>query len=224
MDDADKPNEDTALTTSAFGHLEQTLASLPAIPGLGFFARDCAANKTLFNDVARALLALSESPKVVGYEQLIRSIHEQDRTVFVTRSQAALYHEGGYTDLIYQSDAKPPQIRWLAESASVISRDEIGNPLLVVGTLRDITAQRERERDLFFALDTAYGTLEKLYQGTYAMAKTVREQFAHISAAEREAATGSSRLRAERQSAYEAHLRCWTICWRLRRSMPSSFN
>ena len=206
MDHADKANEDSALTTSALGHLEQTLAGLPAIPGLGFFARDCAVNKTLFNDYARELLALSASTKAVGFEHLIRLVCEQDRDVFVTRSQAALYQNGGYSELIYQSDAKSSRVRCLAESATVISRDEAGNPLLVVGALRDITAQHERERDLFFALDSAYGALEKLYQGAYAMAKTVREQFSRAAGAVPvpEAVTGSSPLFAKQQSAYDA--------------------
>ena len=55
MDKVDHGHKDAAIDIDRVAALERTLAGVPVLPNLGVFARDCAANITLFNDWALTL-------------------------------------------------------------------------------------------------------------------------------------------------------------------------
>ncbi len=122
---------------------------------LGFWDVNLQTGETVVNKRWSEMLGYLQDEVERTRETWANSIHPDDRERILKLGHD--YREGRKPDYDaeYRAVTKQGNIVWQATKGAVVSRDEHGNPLRMVGTVMDITERKIMETELFKAKEAA---------------------------------------------------------------------
>lgn len=122
---------------------------------LGFWDVNLQTGETVVNRRWAEMLGYSPGELELTRETWANTIHPEDRERILKVGRD--YRAGRIPDYEaeYRSVTKQDDVVWLATKGAIVSRDEGGAPVRMVGTVMDITERKKMETELFKAKDAA---------------------------------------------------------------------
>ena len=113
---------------------------------MGTWQWDVASNTLAWDEQLHELYGIEPGQQVTQYEDFIRRVHQDDRSIVTASVQRAL-DGGGGLDYEFRIVLPDGRVRWLADQGRVI-RDQRGNPLYLTGVCLDTTERKLMEERL----------------------------------------------------------------------------
>ena len=124
---------------------------------LGLFVRDLASNNLRWSDRSKAIFGLPTDATITT-DEFLRRVHQEDRSIVLKAIADAVDPSGdGTYDAVYRCVWDDGSIRWIAAKgrASFEEIDGQRRAFRIVGTIQDITAGKDAERQLQEAKEAA---------------------------------------------------------------------
>lgn len=106
---------------------------------------DILSDEMHFDDKGIALIGLNSEFGVLKSRGFLRRIHKEDRSLFEERIQSFLNGSSSSFKAVFRLLCHNDSYKWI-QSEACVTRSEKSKPLRMVGWLRDITEEREKER------------------------------------------------------------------------------
>ena len=135
-------------------HLERQLAIAQQITHIGSWEWDLASRNVFWSDELYRLYGFEPGSRAISVDFFLSRVHEGDRALVQRRVSEALERGGRFAwiERIVRADGR---IRELDTIGEVIAGPE-GRPRSLIGTCRDITDERERERQIRLYADIVH--------------------------------------------------------------------
>ncbi|BDG10623.1 PAS domain-containing hybrid sensor histidine kinase/response regulator [Anaeromyxobacter paludicola] len=114
---------------------------------LTFWDWDLRAGRAVVDDRWARMLGFEPDELQPDWSVLVGRAHPEDREHLLRTTREQLAH-GPHLDVTYRLQAKDGSWVWVRSRAKVVERDARGEPLRVVGTNRDVTAEKRLEEQL----------------------------------------------------------------------------
>jgi PAS domain S-box-containing protein len=114
--------------------------------GMGYWDRDTATNAMHWSDRVYTILGRTPGSATPSYEEWAGIVHPEDKQ-FCEAALTQAYGTTGKYRCQYRIVLPAGSTRWLEENGKLI-RDFAGNPTRMIGTITDITDQKEQEQAL----------------------------------------------------------------------------
>jgi PAS domain S-box-containing protein len=125
---------------------EASLATAQAIAKVGSWEWDIAKNRTLYSDEFCRIFKIESGRGTDAYEYFLNRVHPEDREL-VDMEVAACLSEIKPFDMVYRTTLPDDSVHFIHSRGEVFP-DGAGKPLRMVGTVQDITDQKEAEKTL----------------------------------------------------------------------------
>ncbi|MCJ8271591.1 MAG: sensor domain-containing diguanylate cyclase, partial [Psychrosphaera sp.] len=135
-----------AKQTQTIAQSEAQLIDAQRVAHLGSWQRNIASDKAVWSDELYRICGLTPGLDAPTQDTLINILHPDDKDEFLEQYQRALI-EGQTPEREYRIVRPNGEIRWL-QISGMISYDELGNPLNVLGTALDITDHKIKEAQI----------------------------------------------------------------------------
>ncbi|NQZ05705.1 MAG: diguanylate cyclase [Algicola sp.] len=135
-----------AKQTQTIAQSEAQLIDAQRVAHLGSWQRNIASGKAVWSDELYRICGLTPGLDAPTQDTLINILHPDDKDEFLAQYQRALI-EGQTPEREYRIVRPNGEIRWL-QISGMISYDELGNPLNVLGTALDITDHKIKEAQI----------------------------------------------------------------------------
>lgn len=120
------------------------LQEAEAIAKMGHFSFDLEKNMVTRNENTLALLSIDHRDAEISYEAFIDEIYEDDRKYVDFKLLDAIWNNTHF-DIVYRMLDDNGHLRFINARAKAVY-DENNRPIITLGTLIDVTEQKERER------------------------------------------------------------------------------
>lgn len=134
---------------------EHSLAEAQRVGGLGSFSRDLATGEAVYSDEYRRIFGISEV-SLTTREEIIERVHPDDRA-HLRATLDDLARDGkvsDYIEQVFRVATQDGQWRWV-HGVAELRGTENGKAVKMVGTVHDVTAEREIQSALIAARDAA---------------------------------------------------------------------
>jgi len=138
--------EDLAHTVEELKETRGSLLQAQHIARLGNWVYDIGTNELHWSEEVQDLFGLEGDTGVMTYERFLSLIHPEDRT-YVEQSISDALRQGDRNSIensIIREDGQERIVRQRAQ----IARDQAGDPRRVIGTIQDVTEDKQREERL----------------------------------------------------------------------------
>ncbi len=125
---------------------EERLKTASSIAKLGYWRRDLIADTLTWSDEIYNIWEKDRSTFKVSFDNFYESIHPDDKNEFKAQQQVTI-ETGKDLDLVHRIVLPDGRIRWIHVLGRLIN-DPSGNPVVLEGTIQDVTSQKESELHL----------------------------------------------------------------------------
>lgn len=123
---------------------EQRLKSASSIAKLGYWRQELDTDILTWSEEIFKIWGRDRSTFKVSFENFYESIHPDDKKAFEV-AQKATFEGGKELDFIHRIVLPDGTIKWVHELARLV-KDESGKPIILEGTVQDVTQQKEEEQ------------------------------------------------------------------------------
>ncbi|MFZ6773453.1 response regulator [Undibacterium sp. SXout7W] len=116
--------------------------------GEGVWDWDIVPDKLIHNDQWRHILGYTEDDTNAQFSDWRNKVHPDDVGAVIQQLETVLTQNINTFSAEYRVIASDGHYKWVKDHGTVIGRDRAGNALRIVGTLKDITADREAQIQL----------------------------------------------------------------------------
>ena len=139
-----------------------SLAHAQAIAHLGNWDLDVTTDQLHWSDEVYRICGLIKGQKVLNYKTFLEAVHPDDRYLVVEAINNSLYDNEEY-NLEHRIVRPDGSIRIVHEKGDVV-RNEMDDPVRMVGTVQDITDRKKAEEELIRARQSAEMYAQELRQ------------------------------------------------------------
>lgn len=119
----------------------------------GIWDYDLTTGEVFFSKQSLEIIQLSESDKITTNSLWDERIHPEDLENYHRNIELHKQDIIPYFENVKRVLAKDGSYRWILSRGKIISRDENGNPVRIIGTHTDVTLEKEKENQLLGNLD-----------------------------------------------------------------------
>ncbi len=150
--------------------------------GIGVWDWDMVTNKVFYSNQSLKILELDESDfdLISSPEKWDEKVHPDDREIYFGNIKEHFENRIPFYETYHRVKCDN-KYKWILDRGKVISRDVLGNPLRIIGTHSDVSAQKERELKLQEALDLINNQKNKLLNFTYIVSHNLKSQTGNLS-------------------------------------------
>ncbi len=168
-DISQRKRSEEALRTS-----EERLTRALDATGLALWDFDITTGQVYLSEAWSSMLGGPEQATVTTFDELAKLVPAQDHPVLLTALTAMLKGEAPSYSVEHRVTRDDGQLIWVHSDGRVTHRDSAGMALRVVGTNREITAQKEHERSLHAAKEAAEQAMQAKSSFLAAMSHEIR--------------------------------------------------
>jgi PAS domain S-box-containing protein len=136
---------DREVLTGLLRESEARLALALESTGIGIWDRNLRTGEAYWSPRLAALLGVEDSDSLHSFEEFVARVWEEDRAA-VRDAVASAVREGRDFEVEYRVGGAGERLRWVAERGRVLL-DEAGDAVRIIGVARDVTEEKERERE-----------------------------------------------------------------------------
>ena len=118
----------------------------------GIWDLDVASNKVFYSSQSMKMLEFDANDTVDSINLWDDRVHPLDKNRYLTDIQLHIDNVTPYYENAQRVLTKSGDYKWILSRGKIIQRDENNNPLRIIGTHTDISAQKEKEQDLIKTL------------------------------------------------------------------------
>ncbi|WP_227871641.1 sensor histidine kinase [Flavobacterium kingsejongi] len=118
----------------------------------GVWDWDLVTNKVYYSLQSRMILEIGVEEKADSPEVWDERIHPDDKVAYFADIQKHFENITPYYQNYHRVLSKSGEYKWILDRGKVVLRDELGNPLRIIGTHNDISAQKIKEDELIKTL------------------------------------------------------------------------
>jgi PAS domain S-box-containing protein len=144
---ANKMIADRSLATDALRESEQRWQFALEGAGDGVWDWNAKTNQVYFSRRCKEMLGFAENEIVGSLYELNKRIHPEDRKLVNAEINKHLTGETPVHVSEYRIQCKDGNYKWILDRGKVVTRDQDGHPLRVIGTYTDITQRKQAEED-----------------------------------------------------------------------------
>jgi len=125
---------------------EARLSKAQEVAKIGSWEMNIITGKAVWSDETYRLFGLEPQEFEITYENFKEFLHPDDREIVLEEVEEAMMNKDSYEDeyRIVRKDNKVTSLQSIAE----IEHDERGNPVLIRGTIQDVTNRKRAEEEL----------------------------------------------------------------------------
>jgi len=127
-------------------HSEERYALAQKAAKIGSWDWDIKTNKLVWSELVEPMFGFKQGEFLGTYAAFLKVIHPEDRPLLQQHVDACLNEDKPY-NIEHRIIWRDGSVHWVSESGHVY-RDEEGNPLRMMGVVRDITKRKHMEKDL----------------------------------------------------------------------------
>lgn len=116
--------------------------------GYGVWDWDIQSNEAIYSKYWKEMLGYAENDILPRNDEWVIRIHPDDRSYVAGSMQAYLEGETELYIVEYRLRCKDDSYKWILGRGIIVSRDEDGNPLRMIGTHSDITERKHMEEQI----------------------------------------------------------------------------
>lgn len=150
--------------------------------GVGVWDWDLITDKVFYSKESLKILELDDTSKhlIDSPEKWDERVHPNDREMYYSNIQQHFDGEIPYYETCHRIFCNSGY-KWILDKGKVISRDNDGKPLRIVGTHTDITLQKEQEKLAFETLRGVNNYNSKLVNFTHIVSHNLRNHTGNLS-------------------------------------------
>ncbi len=118
----------------------------------GIWDLDVATNKVFYSSQSMKMLEFDANDTIDSINLWDDRVHPLDKNRYLTDIQLHIDNVTPYYENAQRILTKSGDYKWILSRGKIIQRDENNNPLRIIGTHTDISAQKEKEQDLIKTL------------------------------------------------------------------------
>jgi PAS domain S-box-containing protein len=118
----------------------------------GIWDLDVATNKVFYSSQSMKMLEFDANDTIDSINLWDDRVHPLDKNRYLTDIQLHIDNVTPYYENAQRVLTKSGDYKWILSRGKIIQRDENNNPLRIIGTHTDISAQKEKEQDLIKTL------------------------------------------------------------------------
>lgn len=187
--------------------------------GTGIWDRNIITGEIRYSPSWYAILGYEEAPDSDQIETSYRRVHPDDLDFVKATIQAHFDQRTPAYEVEHRLRCKNDSYKWVLSCGKVISRDDAGRPLRMVGTTTDITKRRELAEQLKIRHAQAQGASERLAALTNELAERTEE----LSAAHRLACVGNWRWDLESRNLWFSPETWWIMGYNVQSREPVTY-
>jgi len=130
----------------ALRETEQDLVTAQRITQVGFWRRDLVTEESRWSDEAFRILGLARGEMSPSYQAILNAVHPEDRAQ-VERKLEQVIRERRASSLEFRIVRRDGTVRHLVGTGELIG-DASGTPMILRGTIQDVTERRQAEEQL----------------------------------------------------------------------------
>ncbi len=118
----------------------------------GIWDLDVTTSKVFYSSQSMKMLEFDAHDTIDSINLWDDRVHPQDKNRYLTDIQLHIDNVTPYYENAQRVLTKSGEYKWILSRGKIIHRDENSNPLRIIGTHTDISAQKEKEEDLMKTL------------------------------------------------------------------------
>jgi len=119
----------------------------------GIWDLDVTTNKVFYSSQSMKMLEFDANDTIDSINLWDDRVHPLDKNRYLTDIQLHIDNVTPYYENAQRVLTKSGDYKWILSRGKIIQRDENNNPLRIIGTHTDISAQKEKEQDLIKTLE-----------------------------------------------------------------------
>ncbi|MEE9448682.1 MAG: PAS domain S-box protein [Ignavibacteriaceae bacterium] len=141
---------------------EQRLSKAQEVANIGSWEMDFTTNESVWSDQTYRLFGLEPQEFKMIFERFIDFLHPEDRETMLSEVREAMANKDSY-EAVYRIVRSDSEVRFM-HSIAEIEHDESGKPVLISGTIQDIT-ERKRVEEVLRESEEKYKRLVEGFPG-----------------------------------------------------------
>jgi signal transduction histidine kinase len=151
-----------------------------SVSGIGIWDWDLVTNDVYYSPESLSILEMDEMNSYISTpEEWDEKVHPDDRDLYFGNIKKHFENEIPYYETCHRVLCKG-KYKWILDRGKVISRDEQGNPLRIIGTHTDISSQKEKEQNLIETLDLVNNQKNKLLNFAYIVSHNLKSHAGNL--------------------------------------------
>jgi len=152
-----------------------------SVSGIGIWDWDLVTNDVYYSPESLSILEMDEMNSYISTpEEWDEKVHPDDREFYFGNIKKHFENEIPYYETCHRVLCNG-KYKWILDRGKVISRDEHGNPLRIIGTHTDISSQKEKEQNLIETLDLINNQKNKLLNFAYIVSHNLKNHAGNLS-------------------------------------------
>jgi len=127
------------------GITERRLQEALKVGGMGYLDWDLATNDMIWSDETYQMYGIEPGPNPPTIESTVRMVHPEDKELVERHIEAVVRGDSDYT--IEHRMVRPDGRVITVHAQGLVTRDEKGNPIRMLGTVQDITERKRVEEE-----------------------------------------------------------------------------
>lgn len=149
--------------------------------GIGVWDWNMETNEVFYSNQSLKILEIdSNSDLISNPEKWDELVHPEDRELYFGNIQEHFDQKVPYYET-YHRVLCNGRYKWILDRGKVIQRDQDGNPLRVIGTHTDVTAQKEKEQKLQATLDLVNSQKNRLLNFAHIVSHNLKNHTGNLS-------------------------------------------
>jgi PAS domain S-box-containing protein len=172
--------EEIALRQKIYSDLQKSKERLKLAlegSGDGLWEQNIQTNEVFFDAEARKILGYEEHEEIAGIEKYSKNIHPEDFPRVKEAFKKCMTGQESIYEIEYRFKFKEDQYKWILSRGKIMTWDESGEPLRMLGTFSDISKRKEIEK----AMKKIIAENENLLEKTLEAERLKTEFFSNIS-------------------------------------------
>jgi len=146
----------------------------------GIWDYDVKSQKVFYSSQSMKMLEFEEEDTIDSIDKWDDRVHSEDKERYLTDIRRHIDNTTPYYENAQRVLTKSGEYKWILSRGKIIERDTNGNPLRIIGTHTDISAQKEKEQELIKTVEIIGAQNSRLLNFAHIVSHNLRSHSGNI--------------------------------------------